>query len=89
MSTKLLGLAAFIVVCALAGLYATSTTGQAATSPGCSVDPAIDSEEQAFLQIINQYRQQNGKAPLKLSTTLKLYLMYLLVLLVPQSPPSK
>jgi hypothetical protein len=39
-------------------------------SPGCTIDPSIDTEEQAFLQIINNYRQQNGRQPLKLSTTL-------------------
>ena len=33
----------------------------------CTVDASIDSEEQAFLMPINQYRQQNGRGPLTLS----------------------
>jgi uncharacterized protein YkwD len=68
MRTILFVMAAFIAVCAGASYW--TATGQAATSPGCTVDASIDSEEQAFLQIINQYRQQNGRQPLKLSTTL-------------------
>jgi hypothetical protein len=37
---------------------------------GCTIDATIDSEEQAFLGIINQYRAQNGLGPLELSNTL-------------------
>ncbi len=70
MSIKLLGISALAVACVLAGLYVSPTSSNAAVSPGCTVDPSIDSEEQEFLQQINQYRQQNNRGPLKLSTTL-------------------
>jgi uncharacterized protein YkwD len=66
---RLLVAAALAVACA-STLYAASTDGRAATSPGCTVDATIDSQEQAFLQVINNYRQQNGRQPLKLSSTL-------------------
>ncbi len=36
----------------------------------CNVDPAIDSEERAFLTLINNYRAQNGLPALALSYTL-------------------
>lgn len=70
MPLKLLGISALVAACVLAGLYVSPTSSNAAVSPGCTVDPSIDSEEQAFLQQINQYRQQNSRGPLKLSTTL-------------------
>ncbi len=40
------------------------------SGPNCDVDAGIDSEEQEFLRLINDYRQQNGLAPLALSDTL-------------------
>lgn len=70
MPIKLLGISALVAACVLAGIYASPRSSNAAVSPGCTVDPSIDSEEQAFLQQINQYRQQNGRGSLKLSTTL-------------------
>lgn len=33
-------------------------------SGGSEAAPSLDSEEQAFLQLINEYRQQNGRSPL-------------------------
>jgi uncharacterized protein YkwD len=36
----------------------------------CSVSDSFDSEERAFLQLINNYRAQYGKAPLTVSTNL-------------------
>jgi len=70
MPTKLLGISTLIAGCILAGVYATFASANAAVSPGCTVDSSVDAEEQAFLQTINQYRQQNNRGPLKLSTTL-------------------
>jgi uncharacterized protein YkwD len=70
MSIKLLGISALLAACFFSTLYATSANTNAAVSPGCSVDPSIDSEEQEFLRLINQYRQQNSQGLLKLSTTL-------------------
>ncbi len=67
---RLLRISALLAGWNLAGLYATFATTDAAVSPGCTIDASIDAEEQAFLQTINQYRQQNNRAPLKLSTTL-------------------
>lgn len=45
-------------------------THQAAAAGDCTADPALDSEEQIFLQLINDYRAQNGKGPLAASATL-------------------
>jgi uncharacterized protein YkwD len=36
----------------------------------CDADPSLDNEEQAFLQLINDYREQNGLAALSPSDTL-------------------
>ena len=41
-----------------------------AAGPNCTVDATIDSEELAFLGLINAHRQQNGAGPLQLSNTL-------------------
>ncbi|HZP56342.1 MAG TPA: CAP domain-containing protein [Dehalococcoidia bacterium] len=41
--------------------------GTAAGAGDCTVDPSLDSEERAFLTLINNYRVQNGLAPLTLS----------------------
>jgi uncharacterized protein YkwD len=43
-------------------------SAEAATN--CSVSDSFDSQEQAFLQLINQYRAQNGKPALTASTNL-------------------
>ena len=43
---------------------------QAEAGPNCSVSDNIDAEEQAFLTLINDYRQQNGQQPLALSSAL-------------------
>lgn len=45
-------------------------TQPAAAAGDCTADPALDSEEQLFLQLINNYRAQNGLQPLALSYTL-------------------
>jgi uncharacterized protein YkwD len=57
------GLAALVVI-PVGG----APTAQALTN--CSADPAIDSEEQAFLGIINDYRQDNGLNQLVISQDL-------------------
>lgn len=59
---------ATLVLCLAAS--AIVATRPALAGPNCSVDATIDSEEQVFLQLINQHRQQNGLPALKLSTTL-------------------
>jgi len=38
--------------------------------PNCDVDSTIDGEEEEFLRLINDYRQENDLAPLELSDTL-------------------
>jgi len=68
MRLRLLALSALICVCVLTALYTSSTRTLALTN--CSVDASIDSQEQAFLDTINDYRQQHGLSSLKLSTTL-------------------
>jgi len=45
-------------------------TSTAFAGPNCAVDGSIDSEEQEFLRLINNYRQQNGLRTLVLSDTL-------------------
>jgi len=45
-----------------------SSIAEAATN--CSVSDSFDSQEQAFLQLINQYRAQNGRPALTASTNL-------------------
>ena len=68
MRLKLLGISSLIAICVITALYTSSTRTLALTN--CTVDASIDSEEQAFLNKINEYRQQNGLGALKLSTTL-------------------
>ena len=46
----------------LATLALVATIGLAA--PRIGADPSLDSEEQAFLALLNDYRAQNGRAPL-------------------------
>ncbi|HEY8173965.1 MAG TPA: CAP domain-containing protein [Dehalococcoidia bacterium] len=65
----LLGAAVLITGCvAFAAAIGERT---AATAAGdCTADPAWDSEEQAFLGLINSHRAQNGLGPLAASYTL-------------------
>ncbi|PFG75174.1 CAP domain-containing protein [Tepidiforma thermophila] len=67
-----LPLAAALLGALLAGLSMTVSAGQRADAlTNCSVThDALDSEEQAFLALINQYRAQNGLGPLTISTNL-------------------
>jgi uncharacterized protein YkwD len=46
------------------------TAPPALSGPNCDADASIDSQEQEFLRLINDYRGQNGLAPLALSDTL-------------------
>ncbi len=61
-------LAAILVLAAVAVLG--PETKSSLAGPNCAVDATIDSEEQEFLRLINQHRQQNGLRPLQLSDTL-------------------
>jgi uncharacterized protein YkwD len=45
-------------------------TNTPAPTPGCAADPALDTEERAFLTLINNHRAANGRAPLAVSYTL-------------------
>ena len=64
----LLTIFAGILLAGLAALGAFATGARA--GPNCDIDPAIDSEEQQVLELINDYRQGNGLGPLALSATL-------------------
>ncbi len=68
MRTKLTVALALLALCLAAAVGATSHHASAATN--CAADGTLDSEEQAFLQLINDYRQQNSLAPLSPSDTL-------------------
>jgi uncharacterized protein YkwD len=48
-----------------------AATLPAATGGGSSAEETLDPEEQKFVQMINQYRQQNGVAPLSIDTSLQ------------------
>ena len=67
-----LPLAATLLGALLAGLSLMMGAGQRADAlTNCSVThDALDSEEQAFLTLINQYRAQNGLGPLSIETNL-------------------
>lgn len=55
----------------LAGFAAFAALAPAAQAgPNCTVDASVDSEEQAFLTLINDYRADNGLGPLALSPAL-------------------
>ena len=55
----------------LAGLVALGALAPAAQAgPNCDVDATLDGEEQQFLELINDYRQDNGLGPLALSPAL-------------------
>jgi uncharacterized protein YkwD len=57
--------ALFIVSVAAASLVGGHALTQSSSAAGdCTTNPALDSEEQAFLTLINNYRQQNGLQPL-------------------------
>jgi uncharacterized protein YkwD len=62
---KLLTPAVAVIAVAFAAAILT-----ASHTPTSSAAPALDSEEQAFVNLINNYRAQNGKAPLALNTDL-------------------
>lgn len=66
--------AAFIVsltiVVAIAATLAPRTATPASGAGDCTTDPALDSEELAFLTLINNYRAENGRGPLAASFTL-------------------
>ncbi len=68
MRLKLLGISSLVALSLLTALYSSSFHASALTN--CTVDASIDTQEQEFLRLINQYRQQNGRGALKLSTTL-------------------
>jgi uncharacterized protein YkwD len=63
-------LSAFALSLALMGASALQGSGIAEALSNCSVSDSYDSQEQAFLQLINQYRSQNGKPTLTASTNL-------------------
>jgi hypothetical protein len=54
-----------LVMCALTGAHLRAAPAIAAGD--CTVDAGMDSEEQAFLTLINNYRAQNGLGALKAS----------------------
>jgi uncharacterized protein YkwD len=62
------------IIAALSGAVATlqvpARAPRAEAAGDCTTDPALDSEEQAFLQLINDYRVANGRVPLTASYTL-------------------
>lgn len=61
--------AAGLLVIGLAVVFGSSARPVVA-GPNCNASGSIDSEELAFLTLINQYRQQNGLGALALSSTL-------------------
>lgn len=58
---------AFVLVLGVAMAAAGLPGGSALAAGDCTVDPAQDVDEQAFLQLINGYRAQNALPPLALS----------------------
>jgi uncharacterized protein YkwD len=69
MRPKLLAVIATLAVACLA-LAGGATGSPALAGPNCTIDATIDSEELAFLGLINQHRADNGRGPLALSDTL-------------------
>jgi hypothetical protein len=63
-------LSAFALSLALMGAAALQGGGIAEALTNCSISDSYDSQEQAFLQLINQYRSQNGRPTLTASTNL-------------------
>ena len=68
-----------VLILALAGIGMVSpTSGAAPAPPMATADPSFvtasgycaDTEERAFLRLINNYRAQNGRGPLRLTKTL-------------------
>jgi uncharacterized protein YkwD len=55
---------------ALAAFGVAQPAQPAVAATNCGVSDSFDSEEQAFLNLINQYRAQNGRAPLTVSSSL-------------------
>ena len=64
-----LALALALLALSLAAVFGLAARPTAALT-NCDADPSLDSEEQAFLQLINDHRQQNGLAALSPSDTL-------------------
>jgi len=64
--------AAFVTIAVLAVAFALrgGVAHHAAAAGDCTVDASLDSEEKAFLTLINNYRQQNGLPKLAVSYTL-------------------
>lgn len=64
--------AACFAIAAVCAVYAVSAASSrpVGAAGDCTTDPTIDSEEQAFLTLINNYRAENGRGPLALSYTL-------------------
>lgn len=63
-----LAMAGAVVAGSLLAALPLATSAHAATN--CDADSSLDSEEQAFLGLINNYRQQNGLAALSSSDVL-------------------
>ncbi len=59
-----------LIVFAAGAAALRQSIGPAAAAGDCTTDPTLDSEEQLFLQLINNYRAQNGLQPLAISYTL-------------------
>ena len=64
-----LTLALALLALSLAAVFGLAAHPTAALT-NCDADPSLDSEEQAFLQLINDHRAQNGLAALSPSDTL-------------------
>lgn len=56
------------LACAVAGTWRPHDAAHRANAAGdCTIDTALDAEEQAFLTLINNHRAANGRGPLKVS----------------------
>ena len=55
---------ACVLFAACAAAAAFSAPSESAAAGDCTADPSLDSEEQQFLTLINNYRAQNGLQPL-------------------------
>jgi uncharacterized protein YkwD len=65
MRTSYISLPATVALALLLAMVAVARPSPA------SADPALDSEEQAFITLINDYRAQNGRGPLTTTTSLQ------------------
>jgi len=64
---SLSGCALSVVLAVIAATSAASSPRTAVAAGDCTVDASLDSEERILLQLINQHRAQNGRAPLAIS----------------------